>query len=54
MNKRVLTPDGDSGNMRYVIEFKKQATDDNPFLLLREGDSGKIRFNGIKIEKLER
>ena len=50
-NARISTPNGDSGRMRYVIEFDTKADDENFYLLVREGEKGKIRFNHVKIER---
>lgn len=52
-NYRIQTPPGDSGNFRYIIDFKKQGDDFQYYLLIREGLSGKIRFNYVKIEQLD-
>jgi hypothetical protein len=49
---RTRTPAGDSGVMRYVLEFKKP---DEAFyygLLVREGAGGRIRFTHVKIERI--
>ena len=50
-NARIATPAGESGKMRYVIEFTKGNPDFFYYLLVREGGSGSIRFNHVKIEK---
>lgn len=50
-NVRISTPAGDSGPQRYVIEFAKKKDFFDYYLLIREGRSGLIRFNYVKIEK---
>ena len=50
-NARIATPSGDSGKMRYVIEFTKTNPDFIYYLLVREGAKGSIRFNHVKIER---
>ena len=52
-NNRIATPAGDSGVQRYVIEFAKRKDFHNYYLLIREGHAGEIRFNYIKIERLD-
>ena len=52
-NGRIATPRGDSGVQRYVIEFAKYRDFFNYYLLVREGEKGEIRFNYVKIEKLD-
>lgn len=52
-NARIQTPPGDSGVSRYVIEFAKQGDNYKYYLLVREGENGKIRFDKIKIERLD-
>ena len=49
---RVLLPQGDSGNLRYVFYHSKREDDYNYYLLLLPGSKGKVRFNYIKSEKL--
>ena len=49
-NARIATPLGDSGKMRYVIEFGKTRPDLHFALLVQEGGKGSIRFNRVKIE----
>ena len=50
-NARIATPRGDSGKMRYVIEFTKTNPAFFYYFLVREGSAGKIRFNHVKIER---
>ena len=50
-NVRIATPLGDSGKMRYVIEFAKTNPEWFYYLLVREGGKGHIRFNHVKIER---
>lgn len=51
-NARIATPAGDSGKMRYVIEFTKGNPKFLYYLLVREGSAGSIRFNHVKIERM--
>lgn len=48
---RVLTGQGDI-RCRYIIDFTYQRKNFNYYLLIREGDTGKIRFNYIRLEQL--
>lgn len=50
---RISTPPGDSGVLRYVLEFAKINTNDNYYLLVREGGEGLIKFKSVKIERLD-
>ncbi len=50
---RLYTQNGDIGVRRYVIEFTKAAADYNYYFLVREGDTGEIRFDYVKIERLD-
>lgn len=50
---RLYTQNGDIGVRRYVIEFTKAAAAYNYYFLVREGDIGEIRFDYVKIEKLD-
>ena len=43
----------DESVRRFVINFKMVNTDHRYYLLLREGEPGKVRFNYVKIEILE-
>ena len=52
-NARIQTPAGDNGVSRYVIEFVKQGDAYKYYLLVREGEVGKIRFDYIKLERLD-
>lgn len=52
-NARIQTPAGDNGVSRYVIEFAKQGDAYKYYLLIREGEIGKIRFDYVKIERLD-
>lgn len=49
---RVSTPPGDSGMLRYVLEFEKIQSNHDYYLLVREGCAGKIRFGKIRIERV--
>lgn len=49
---RISTPDGDTGTLRYVIDFAKTDAAYAYYLLVREGGEGKIRFEHIRIERL--
>ena len=51
-NSRITTFSGESVN-RYVINFRMTETDYKYYLLIREGEAGKIRFNYVKLEILE-
>ena len=48
---RILLPQGDTGNLRYVFYHSKREDDYNYYLLLLPGSKGKVRFNYIKSEK---
>ena len=50
-NARVTVGSGDV-RCRYIIDFFYQQKDFKYYLLLREGNPGKVRFNYIRIEKL--
>lgn len=50
--RRVSTPFGDSGMMRYVFDFEKSAENHDYYLLVREGCAGRIRFGRIRIERV--
>ena len=49
---RISTPPGKSGSMRYVLEFAKDEAAYTYDLLVREGGAGRIRFDYVKIERL--
>ena len=49
---RTSTPPGKSGTMRYVQEFAKIEAAYTYDLLVREGGTGRIRFDHVKIERL--
>ena len=51
---RIPTAGGDSGMQRYVIEFAKGREDFNYYLLIREGRRGKVKFDYVKIERIEK
>ena len=51
-NARIYTPKGESGKMRYVIEFDKKNPTHHYCLLLREGDKGYVRFDRVRIERI--
>ena len=50
---RSSTPTGSSGRMRYLIEFAQRDASYRYYFLVREGGKGRIRFNHVKIEKLQ-
>ncbi len=50
---RLYTQNGDTGLRRYVIEFTKADDAYNYYFLIREGSPGKVRFDCIKIERLD-
>ena len=50
---RIPTPRGDSGSLRYVIDFAKADEDHCYYLLVREGGGGKIRFDYARIERIQ-
>ena len=52
-NNRLIVEGGDTPNRRYVIEFGKRSAKYFYDLLIREGAPGLIRFNYVKIEKLQ-
>ena len=52
-NNRISTDMGDSGVQRYVITFAKQRDLYNYYFLIREGGKGKIRFDYVKIERID-
>ena len=52
-NNRISTEGGDSGVQRYVITFSKAKDFFNYYLLIREGRKGKIRFDYVKIERID-
>ena len=51
-NHRIYTFSGECVN-RYVIDFRMQNAAYKYYLLIREGDAGKLRFNYIKLEQLD-
>ena len=53
-NNRIMTPSGDSGSLRYIIDFSKVSASHFYYLLVREGGAGKIRFNYVRIERIEK
>ena len=50
---RISTPPGKSGSMRYVLEFAKVEATFSYDLLVREGGAGRIRFDYVKIERMD-
>ena len=52
--KRMYTVPGDSGVLRYVVEFEKPAAVCTYALLLNGENPGKVRFTHAKIERLEK
>ena len=53
-NYRIATAPGNSGMQRYVIEFTKPRDNFYYYFLIREGNKGKIKFDYVKIEKIEK
>ena len=53
-NNRIATAGGDCGLQRYVIEFTKAKPDFNYYFLIREGRKGKIKFDYVKIERIDK
>ena len=51
-NNRFYTEPGDNGVQRYVVDMYKSRDNYKYCLLLREGSPGKVRFDYIKIERL--
>ena len=51
-NYRIYTFSGECVN-RYVIDFRMQNAAYKYYLLIREGEAGKLRFNYIKLEQLD-
>ena len=51
---RTATPPGKSGTLRYVLEFAKADAAYVYDLLVREGGAGRIRFDYVKIERVNR
>ena len=52
-NGRISTPDGDSGSIRYVIDIEKEKAAYWYYLLIREGGAGRIKFDHVRIERLQ-
>ena len=52
-NSRIATESGNPGVQRFVIEFNKSNKNFNYYLLIREGMLGKIRFDYVKIERID-
>ena len=51
-NTRIYLSPGKMPRYRLVIEFTKRKDDRNYYLLVREGEAGRIRFHRIRIEKI--
>ena len=51
-NNRFYTEPGDNGIQRYVIDMYKSRPNYKYHLLIREGSPGKVRFDHIKIERM--
>ena len=51
-NNRFYTEPGDNGVQRYVVDMYKSRANYKYYLLIREGSPGKVRFDYIKIERL--
>ena len=51
-NNRFYTEPGDNGVQRYVVDMYKSRQEYKYYLLIREGSPGKVRFDHIKIERL--
>ena len=52
--KRMYTQPGDSGMLRYIVDFEKPAAVCTYAILLNGTNAGKVRFGHIKIERLEK
>ena len=52
-NPRIATENCDPGVQRFVIDLKKINKNVNYYLLIREGAVGKIRFDYVKIERID-
>ena len=52
-NWRIITPCGNSGRMRYVIEFDHEHPERHYHLFVTDGGNGSIRFGKVKVEKFE-
>ena len=53
-NNRFYTEPGDNGVQRYVIDMYKSSPKYKYYLLIREGSPGKVRFDYIKIERMNK
>jgi len=53
-NNRFYTEPGDNGVQRYVIDMYKSSPKYKYYLLIREGSPGKVRFEHIKIERMNK
>ena len=51
-NNRFYTEPGDNGVQRYVVDMYKSRPEFKYYLLIREGSPGKVRFDYIKIERM--
>ena len=51
-NNRFYTEPGANGVQRYVIDMYKSRPNYKYYLLIREGSPGKVRFDHIKIERM--
>ena len=51
-NRRIFTPAGKSGVMRYVIDFEKKKNDREFFLWITDAPAGKFKIHGIKIRRI--
>ena len=52
-NNRIDSHGGDSGLCRYVIDFTKKRDSFDYYFLIREGASGLVKFNYVKIERMD-
>lgn len=53
-HSRLFTFPGKQGTMRYAVDFVKADDAYDFYLLFREAPSGRIRFDRIRVERLER
>ena len=49
---RISTVPGRPGRQRYVCDFTKRSAEQFFYLLLREGEAGRVRFDSVRVERL--
>ena len=52
-HNRLYTMPGKQGSMRYVAELKKSYANYDYYLLFREGPAGRVRFDRVRVERLD-